>query len=298
MEDRRDSLLRALAAEGNVRVVAVSGAGVVAEAQRVHALSRVATAALGRQLLMTAMMASELKHESERVSTIIRGDGPGGSMVCTGSADCAVKGYIVNGQIELPPTKQGKLDVAGLVGTKGKLTVVRDMSMREPYVGTCNLVSGEIAEDFANYYAASCQQPSLLYLGVRLEAGTGRVLSAGGLLAQPLPDCPDGVIESMQSRAGQIGELTKRLGDGFNLEEAVKAALGTLDVQFAGSFTPVYRCDCSRGRIEQALIATGREEIDDMVREDGGAEVTCHFCNAVYRFTAEELLRLVQDSER
>lgn len=298
MEDRRDSLLRALAAEGSVRVMAISGAGLVADAQKIHALSRVATAALGRQLLMTAMMASELKHEQERVSTIIKGDGPGGSMVCTGGADCAVKGYVANGQVELPPTKQGKLDVAGLVGSRGKLTVVRDMSMREPYVGTCNLVSGEIAEDFANYYAASCQQPSLLYLGVRLDAGTGRVLSAGGLLAQPLPDCPDGVIEAMQSRAEQVGQLGKRLADGSGLEEAVKAALGTLDVQFAGSFTPVYRCDCSRSRIEQALIATGREEIGSMIREDGGAEVTCHFCNAVYRFNAGELEKLVQDSER
>lgn len=290
-----DTLIHALVADSRVRVFAVSGRALVAEAMEVHHLSCTATAALGRQLLMTALMASDLKNAAERVSTIIKGDGPGGSMVTTGNFDCTVKGYITNGHVELPLTTAGKLDVSGLVGSRGKLTVVTDMSLREPYVGTCKLVSGEIAEDFANYYTVSLQQPTLCYLGVHLKGG--KVSAAGGLLAQPLPGCPEAVIDKLQARAGAIYQLSSRLEAGEKLPEAVKRALGTLDVSVALERKPLYRCDCSRSRIEQALLSTGREEILSMINEDGGAEVTCHFCNKRYRFTGSELEALLHAGE-
>lgn len=295
-EYQKDSLFHALTGDGQVRVIAISGRELVAEAQRIHSLSRVATAALGRQLMMTAMMASEQKGENELVSTIIKGDGPAGSLVCTGSPLLAVKGCVTGGETELPPQKNGKLDVGGFVGHRGKLTVIRDLGLKEPYVGTCNLISGEIAEDFANYYAASLQQPSLVYLGVREDVSAGTVLAAAGLVVQPLPDCPDAIVDALQLRAGEIGKMTERIAGGESLLSAVKTGLGTLELTNLESRTPFYRCDCSRRRIERALISTGREEIEDMIKKDGGAEVTCQFCNRNYQFTAEDLKKLLSEA--
>ena len=292
-----DVLFHALTGGGMVRLIGISGRELVEEARNIHNLSRVATAALGRQLLMTAIMASEQKGADELVSTIIKGDGPAGSIVCTGSPELAVQGCVNDGTVELPPAPNGKLDVGSYVGRRGKLTVVRDLGMKEPYVGNCNLISGEIAEDFANYYAASLQQPSLVYLGVREDVSTGSVLAASGLLVQPLPGCPDEVIDTLSLRAGEIGKLTARLAEGSTLLDGVKAALGTLDLTDIEERRPFYRCDCSRRRIEKALISTGKEEIMDMIQQDGGAEVTCHFCNQVYRFTAEDLTALLSEAE-
>lgn len=292
-----DLLFHALSANGGIRIVAVSGRALVEEAKNIHMLSRVATAALGRQLLMTVIMASDQKGGGELVSTIIKGDGPAGNLVCTGKADCTVKGCVMNGEVELPPKKNGKLDVGGYVGHSGKLTVVRDLNMKEPYVGNCNLVSGEIAEDFANYYTASLQQPSLVYLGVRVDIETGDVLAASGLIAQPLPNCEDEAIDALQARAGEIESLTKRLSDGETLLDAVRTALGTLDLTDIEYATPKYLCDCSRERVEKALLSTGRDEILDMIEKDGGAEVSCRFCDKVYAFSAGDLRALLKGAE-
>lgn len=295
---QEDILFHALSASGSVKIVAVSGRTLVEEARNVHSLSRVATAALGRQLLMTAIMASDQKSENELVSTIIKGDGPAGSMVCTGSPDCSIKGCVMDGETELPPQKNGKLDVGGYVGHNGKLTVVRDLGLKEPYVGTCNLISGEIAEDFANYYTASLQQPSLVYLGVRVDIESGKVLAASGLLAQPLPGCDDDTIDALQLRSGEIAKLTQNLADGVPLLDAVRTALGTLDLTDIEYAHPAYRCDCSRARIEKALLSTGHDEIMDMIENDNGAEVTCRFCNKAYRFSAGDLQSLLNEAEK
>lgn len=292
-----DSILHALCANGRVRAAAISARDMVTQAQALHGLSRVATAALGRQLMMTAMMASQLKNDGDRVSTIIRGDGPAGSMVCTGAPGPVVKGYVANPETELPPTSEGKLDVGGYVGHTGRLTVVRDLPVGEPYVGVCNLVSGEIAVDFAQYFTVSEQQPSLVYLGVRMDAGTGHVRAAAGVLLQPLPDCPDEVLDALQARADEITTLARRLDSGEELEMAFQALLGGIDVSITERFTPVLRCDCTRERIERALLSVGADELRDMIEQDGGAEVKCHFCHTAYRFSAAELTELLRQAQ-
>ncbi|MCR5073720.1 MAG: Hsp33 family molecular chaperone HslO [Clostridiales bacterium] len=290
----KDKLLHLLCADDMVQVCAISARELVSEARRIHSLSMVATAALGRQLMMTSMMGSRLKNESDRVSTILKGnDGYAGSMVCTAFPDAAVKGCTGDAETELPPTAEGKLDVAGYVGHTGKLTVVRDAGHGDPYVGVCNLISGEIAMDFAEYYAASEQQPSLVYLGVRVDVENGAVRSAGGMLIQPMPGCPDEVIADLTERSGRVSELSRMLDDGMTLDDAVSEILSGLSPHVTDTYEPVYRCDCSRKRIESALLSVGRDEIEDMIKKDGGAEVSCHFCNRTYRFTGEELRTLL-----
>ncbi len=291
-----DILLQALLLQGGVRVTAISGGVMAEEARRIHSLSRVCTAALGRQLMATAMMASQLKHADESLTTIFRGNGPAGNLVCTGRYGALVKGYVANPAVELPLTPAGKLDVAGAVGKSGKLTVIRDLSLREPYVGECNLVSGEIAEDFAQYFTASEQQPSLVYLGVRMLPEEGTVLAAGGLIAQPLPGCPDEAIDALQARAADIPKLTLRLEQGATLEQAVFELFEGLEPELAGKKQPLWQCDCSRMRTERALIALGREELTDMIEKDGGAELTCQFCNKAYGFTAADLQALLKEA--
>ena len=291
-----DQLIHALVAGDTVRMFAISAPELVKKAQAMHNLSRVATAALGRQLLMTAMMASDLKNEGDKVSTIIRGDGPADRMLCTGweqDGMVAVKGYTENPLTELPPRADGKLDVGGYVG-QGQLTVVRDLPVGDPYVGVCNLISGEIAMDFAQYFTVSEQQPSLVYLGVRLNVETKEVISAGGMMLQPLPDCPDEIIDAITARADSISTLSRRLADGQSLVEACFDLLEGIDAHITERKEPAYVCDCSRKRIERALISVGKDELTDMMERDGGAEVKCHFCNTAYRFTKDDLNSLIQ----
>ena len=288
-----DRLMQCVMAEGMLRVALIDGTNLVDEARRIHGLSRVATAAMGRQLMMTAVMAADLKHEDDLVSTIIKGDGIAGSLICTGNAALEMKGSVPDGESELPPTPEGKLDVGGYIGHSGKLTVVSDLGLKEPYVGVCNLVSGEIAVDFANYYAASLQRPALVYLGVRLDAESGEVLAAGGVFAEPLPGCPDETIDRLQAKSERIVTLSERLSKGETLDAFLADVLGEFSPQILLERTPVYRCDCSRERVERALISVGGAEIRDMAESDHGAEVKCRFCDKSYAFTERELLALL-----
>lgn len=288
-----DQIIHVLCAQDQVQVCAISGAELTAQAREIHGLSRVATAALGRQLMMTSMMGSRLKNENDRVSTIIKGDGYAGSMVCTAMPNGTVKGCVQEPIAELPPTPEGKLDVAGYVGRTGKLTVVRDMGYGDPYVGVCNLVSGEIALDFAQYFTASEQQPSLVYLGVRLEIETGEVRAAGGMLVQPLPGCDEAVIDALTARAAEISTLSAKLDDGMMLTDAVLQLLDGFEPHIVAEYAPEYRCDCSRERIERALISVGAQELTAMIEEDHGAEVGCQFCNKKYRFDEDRLRALL-----
>ncbi len=292
-QEPADRLLNCMAAEGMLRIVLIRGTKFVREARRIHSLSRTATAAAGRQLMMTAMMAADLKNDGDLISTIIKGNGVAGSMICTGNAALEVKCSLNNGCAELPPTPQGKLDVGGYVGREGKLTVVSDLGMKEPYVGVCNLVSGEIAVDFAEYYAASLQRPSLVYLGVREEAEGGEVRSAAGALIEPLPGCPDETIDVLQEKSAQIARLSERLDSGESLEMFIMDALGGFGVEILREREPKYVCDCTIERVERALISTGRAELEDMITRDGGAEVNCRFCGKQYVFTKEALIKLL-----
>lgn len=291
-----DTMLRALLHE-QIRVSAISGGHIVEEARHIHSLSRVCTAALGRQLMATAMMTEDLKHPTESLTSIIKGDGPAGNLVCTGRYGGLVKGYVSNPHIELPLRENGKLDVGGAVGKTGRLTLIRDLSMRTPYTGECSLVSGEIAEDFAQYFTLSEQQPSLVYLGVRVNPHTGHVLAAGGLIAQPMPGCPDIYIDALQALAPSITTLTERLEGGLSLRSVLEELFREESLRITQERTPRWECDCSRTRTERALIALGREELTDMITTDKRAELTCQFCNAAYQFTENDLRALLQEAQ-
>ena len=290
-----DTILQGLLKNSTIRFAAITDRELVTEAQTIHALSRTATAALGRELLMVAMMAGQLKNDTDSVSAILSGGGPGGNLVCVGRKGPFVKGCAGDPACELPPKPNGKLDVGGYVGQNGKLTVVRDLSLKEPYVGMCHLVSGEVAEDFAEYFTASEQQPSLVYLGVRLEPLSGQVLGAGGLLIQPLPDCPAEHVDYVMTKAEAIPHLTERLSEGEDLRDIVLSLFPEGDVSFTEELYPAYRCDCSRERMERALMSLGREELSEIIEEDGQAELSCHFCNSRYTFTKAELLAILRD---
>lgn len=292
----QDSMIRGLLGQDTARFTAISGKDLCEKARRTHGLSRVCTAALGRTLLATVMMGAELKDSRDRLTTIVKGGGPAGNIVCTAGNAGAVKGYIENPGIELPLGPDGKLDVSTAVGWFGELTVVRDLGMKEPYVGRCNLVSGEIAEDFAQYFVMSEQQPSLVYLGVRVDPQSGAVRAGAGLMIQPLPQCPEEDLDALQARAEGIKAMAGMLDDGMELEAALAQLFQGLAWRQTGSLMPAFRCDCNRARLEQALISLGRAELEDMIQTEHGAQLTCHFCNTTYDFTEADLRRLLQEA--
>ena len=293
-----DQLITGLMADGAMRIIAVSGKGMVQAAQSLHNLSRVATAALGRQTLMTAMMTTLFKNEGDRLTTILAGDGVGGNMVCVGKPGGIVKGFATYPTAELPLKASGKLDVSGYVGSEGKLTVIRATGAKEPYVGTCALTSGEVAEDFAQYFTFSEQQPSLVYLGVQLRADSKAVLAGAGLLLQTMPGCPEEVIDAVMGRVAEIQTFSARLAVGAALKDALTEIFPDQDIDWMTDRVPDFRCDCYRERLAGVVITLGRKEITDMIRTDGQAELTCQFCGTEYLFSKEELAALLREAEK
>jgi molecular chaperone Hsp33 len=295
MADHSDKIIRGVLFDRQARFTAISGTKLAETARGLHGLSRVCTAALGRALMMTSMMGISLKGEDERVTTIIKGGGMAGNIVCTVDRTGRVKGYIEDPRLELPPSPDGKLDVALAVGWFGELTVVRDMSLKEPYVGRSPMISGEIAEDFAHYFTVSEQQPSLVYLGVRVDIETGKVLAASGILLQTMPGCPDETIDLLTAKAEDIKKLTQRIEGGETLRDALYSIFVDCGMEILQSCPPEFRCDCSRERLERVLLSLGREELADMIEKDHGAQLTCHFCNTVYNFDESDLRRLLAE---
>lgn len=280
-----------------VNVMAISGRCLVEEARRIHGLSRVCTAALGRLLLAVSMMSARLKAETESVTVTFAGGGPAGNLTAVGHTGGIVKGCITNPDIELPPNALGKLDVSGAVGTDGEMRVIRDLSLKEPYVGRCALVSGEIANDFANYFLVSEQQPSLVYLGVRVDTATGAVRSAAGLMLTPLPNCPEEDLIRLEELAGEISKLSLHIDEGDSLRGALDKLFGGMDFEISDEMTPAYRCDCSRERLESVIISLGETELTDIIEKEGCAELVCSFCNKHYNFNEEELRALLAEAK-
>ena len=292
----KDLIIHGMLFDQTLRFAAIDGTQLVRDAQKTHSLSRVATAALGRQLLMTSITATLEKNEQDTVSTILAGNGPAGNLVCVGRNGGLVKGYAANPNIELPLREDGKLDVRGYVGTSGKLTLIRDLGLKEPYVGMCNLISGEIAEDFAQYFTASEQQPSIVYLGVHENASDGFVTGAGGLLIQTMPNCPEESVERVMRIADRIPSLGTRLAEGETLESIVNDLFSELDAVITNRFYPAFFCDCSRERLERALISIGKKELTELIEQDGQAELTCQFCGKAYHFDRAALETLLKEA--
>lgn len=275
---------------GQARAILIESTQMVQKAMDTHKLSRIATAALGRTLTAAAMMGSMLKKDDESITASIRGGGPIGTVLAVAHGDCTVKGYVDHPEIDLPRTGP-KLPVGTAVGKDGRLTVIKDLKMKEPYVGQVDLVSGEIAEDFAMYFTASEQTPSLVSLGVLVN--DEKVEAAGGLIIQMLPGASEAAIQSVEYSAGMFMDISATMKE-YHLEGAVTQLLLHLEPEVLERKQPEYVCDCSRERIERALITLGKDELQDMINTQKGCEVDCHFCNKRYQFSEDDLKMLLQ----
>ena len=270
---------------GQARAILIESTNLVQRAKDIHHLSRTATAALGRTLTMAAILGRMLKNDTDSVTAQINGGGPIGTVLAVAHGDCSVKGYVDNPDVDLPRVGK-KLPVGPAVGKDGKLTVIRDLHLKEPYVGQVNLVSGEIAEDFAMYFTASEQTPSLVSLGVLVS--DEKVEAAGGLLIQLMPGASEAAIASIENSAGMFMDISATMRE-YHLKDSVQQLLLHLEPEVLEERTPVYRCDCSRERIERMLVTLGKDELTDMIDTQHGAKVDCHFCNRRYELSEEDL---------
>ncbi len=290
-------LIRCLTQDATVMAMFLDSKDMVARAEQIHATSAVATAALGRLMTAASMMGVMLKGEKDSLTLKLAGGGPIGTVMAVTDSFGNVRGYAQNPVVEIPLKPNGKLDVSGAVGTDGQLYVMRENVGTEPYIGAVPLVSGEIAEDITQYYATSEQTPTVCALGVLVNPDL-TVQVAGGLLLQLLPFCPSDVIDQVEKNIAALPPVTAMLAAGMTPEEIVAKALDGMPFDIVDSYEPTYRCTCSRRKVEGAFLAMSDEEIMSLPNEAGVAEATCRFCDAVYRFTREELASLVKNRSK
>ena len=290
-----DYLVRATAADAQVRAFAVTARDTVEKARSAHNTSPVMTAALGRLLCAGAMMGSMMKGEADILTLQVQGDGPAGGLTVTADSKGRVKGYAVNPQVILPPNSQGKLDVGGAVGA-GSLRVIKDLGLKEPYVGQTQLQTGEIAEDLTYYFAASEQVPSSVGLGVLMEKNN-TVKQAGGFIVQLMPFAEGNVIEKLEANLSRIHSVTKLLEDGNSPEQILGILLEGMDMEILSDMPVEFYCNCSRERVAKALYSIGKKEMDEMIKDGEPIEVKCHFCNTAYQFSVEDLVQIRQLQE-
>lgn len=288
-----DEIVRVLIEDAPVKAMAISGKNLVERARAIHDTWPVATAALGRALLAASLLGNQLKDEAGSVTLRINGGGPLGSIIAVSDCGGNVRGYVQNGAVDLPRKSHAKLDVGAAMGAGGELTIIRDMGLKEPYVGSVPLVSGEIAEDLAAYYAQSEQVPTACALGV-LVAPDQTVSAAGGYLIQLLPGADESVIEKIEAGVQRVGPVSAPLSQGISAEELLLRVLGDFSVKVLEHDPVEYRCGCSRERVSRALLSMGRAELEAMIEEQGGAQLTCQFCDAIYEFSREDLKKLLE----
>lgn len=285
-----DEIIRAISGDGSVDLVVINSRDLTERMRQIHHTTPVMTAALGRTLAATAMIGSALKAEGASVTVRINGGGPSGTLLAVADSEGNVRGYAQNPQVDLPKKENGKLDVSGAVGRDGMLTVIRDLNMREPYVGSTALVSGEIAEDFTAYFYESEQVPTACGLGVLVDVDR-TVKAAGGYIASLLPGAPETAAAALEKNVAEAGAVTAIL-DTSGPDELVNRVLKGFNPKIL-SRTPVeYRCYCARARVVSALTSMQAEELDELAESGENIEVTCQFCDAVYTFTPQEILSM------
>ena len=283
-----DKITNFLAYDGRIGITCIKTTSMVEEARKTHDLSPVATAALGRVLTITALMANEMKEKEDKITVQIKGNGPIGTILAVANNVPEVKGYIQNPYVDLPLNEFGKLDVGGAVGQDGYIHVIKDIGLKEPYIGISNLTSGEIADDFTNYFVNSEQRQAAVSLGVLVDKNGVR--EAGGYLITPMPDATEEDISNVEKGIFEAGAISKMLDEKLSLIDIAKKVTGDKNIKVIEDCkVPVYKCDCSKEKMKTALISIGKKEIEDIIKEDGKAELVCHFCNKKYDFNKEEL---------
>lgn len=291
-----DYIIRTTAAGGQVRAFAALTAEMAETGRRIHGTSPVMSAALGRLMTGAAMMGSMMKGEDDLLTVSIRSDGPGKGLTVTADSKGNVKGYAHEPCVILPANEKGKLDVAGALG-RGTLRVIKDLGLKEPYVGQTELVSGEIAEDLTYYFAVSEQVPSCVALGVLMEK-ENRVKCSGGFIIQLMPDASEEVIASLEGKIKDFPPVTALLEGGSTPEDILGLLLGDMGLEILDKIPVRFSCSCSRERVTRALISIGRKEIESMIEEGKDVEMNCHFCNKKYVFSPEELKHLIYPKGR
>ena len=290
----KDEIVRAITGDGLVKASAITGQSLVERARGIHRLSPMATAALGRALMGAGMMGDMLKEEQGSLTLQIKGGGPLGTILAVSDCEGNVRGYVQNPQVELMEQRPGKLDVGAAVGLDGTLTVIKDIGLKEPYVGSIGLFSGEIADDLAMYFVESEQIPTACALGVLVGLDQS-VTAAGGYLIQLLPGASEDMIEKIEAGVRAIGPVSAALAGGLDGEGLLRAVLKDFDLEVLEKHPVEYRCCCSRDRVSRALISMGRKELSALIQEQGRAELTCQFCDQVYQFSREELEQLLEE---
>lgn len=292
----KNMVIRATAADNTIRGFIANTTNMVEKARKTHEASPVAIAALGRTMTATSMMGLMLKSEKHKLTVKINGGGALGSVVVVGNHHGNVKGYVANPQVISDYIKPGKLDVGRAMGAKGELTVIKDLGLKDPYVGTSPIVSGEIAEDFANYFLNSEQQPSAVALGVLIERDYS-IKAAGGFIIQVLPNIEESTLAKLEKKLASLEPITTLMERGMKEEEILNYVLGDMDPKILDRYDVDFVCDCSKIRFERALISIGKVDLQEMMEEDGGAELVCHFCNEKHYFNKEELKKLIDEIE-
>lgn len=289
MEDR---IMKFLAYNGKFSVICADTTKMVEKARNIHDLSPVSTAALGRMITMASILGTEMKNKQDKLTLQIKGSGPIGMMVAVANNFPKVKAFVTNPQLDLPLNDIGKLDVGQAVGNQGYINVIKNIGMKEPYIGISPIVSGEIAEDFANYFVNSEQRESAVALGVLVDKNG--VKSSGGYLIQAMPGSTEEEISKIEQEIYKAGAISKMLGQNLSLVEIAKKITGDENIRVSEeNIEPIYECDCSKENLSQSLITIGEKELKDIIENEGEAELVCHFCNKKYQFSKEELEKLL-----
>jgi len=286
-----DYIIRASAADNQIRAFAATTQELVEHARTIHGTSPVATAALGRLLTAGIMMGSMMKGDNDILTLTIKGSGPIEGLTVTADSKGTVKGYAYNPEVMIHANDKGKLDVSGALG-EGILSVIQDLGLKEPYVGQTHLVSGEIAEDLAYYYATSEQVPSVVALGVLMNK-ENTVRRAGGFIIQMMPFADEKVIERLEQKIGEITSITKLLDQDMTPEMILEHILGEFGLEIMDQLPAAYDCNCSKHRVEKAIISIGHKDIQEMIDDNGPIEVNCHFCNSHYIYSVDELKEII-----
>lgn len=288
----KDYIIRGVDKKGNIRLFVATTTQMVEEARRTHGTSPTATAALGRVLTAAAILGITMKGEKDILTFKVKGDGPIGSIIAVSTNKGQVKGYVDNPYADLPSRPDGKLDVGGIVGKNGQLAIIKDLGLKEPYIGYSNLVSGEIAEDLVHYFHLSEQQPSAINLGVLVDKDIS-VRAAGGYILQLLPGVEDEDIDRVEEILKKAKPISTLIDQGLSPEQVMETLFGEFEMEILEKNKIEYKCNCSRDRIEGVLLSLGKEEINSIIKEDEKAEIVCHFCNKKYNFSKEDLQKLI-----
>lgn len=291
-----DKLVRCISVDGTLVMMAAETTDMVEQAQQYHQTSAVTSAALGRLLTASSLMGSMLKGDNDSVTLRLNGGGPAGTVMAVSDCWGNARGYVTNPVVEIPLNSKGKLDVAGAVGTDGFLTVIKDLNLKEPYIGQTPIITGEIAEDLTSYYAISEQLPSVCALGVLVNPDLS-IKKAGGFIIQLLPTALDDTIDAIERCISNIPSVTQMLTDGMTPEEICHRVLSEFELEVLDESHPVYKCNCSRERVEGALISTGLETLKELELEEK-TEVNCQFCDKKYVFSGSDITELIKKAEK